>query len=267
MKLKFNIAESILVPVVILLISGCGKGVHYDYAEKITGMKFVKIKAGTFLMGSYKGESAGWKWEDPHKVTISKDFYMGIYEVTQSKWEKIMGYNPSYFTVDGEKRPVENINWYEAQRFIFKLNKLTGERFRLPTEAEWEYACRAGTTTPFNTGKNLTTGQANYYGPIPYKNFPKGIARKGTAPVGSFAPNAWGLYDMHGNVWEWCQDWYCPYPDSAVTDPIGKCESEYKVIRGGSWYFNAESARSARRYTHNPKNRGFSLGFRLLKEV
>ena len=263
MKLKPGCEILYLLPIILLIISGCGQTAGYDYAEKITGMKFVKITAGTFIMGSQPGESAGWKWEDPHRVTITKDFYMGIYEVTQCQWEKIMGYNPSYFTQNGQNRPVENINWYEVQKFIIKLNKLTGEKFRLPTEAEWEYACRAGTTTPFNTGENLT----NYYGSIPYKNFPKGTARKGTMTVGSFAPNAWGLYDMHGNVWEWCEDWYCPYPDSAVTDPVGNCNSEYKVIRGGSWYFNAESARSGRRYTHNPHDRGFSLGFRLVKEI
>ncbi|MCF8242294.1 MAG: formylglycine-generating enzyme family protein [Melioribacteraceae bacterium] len=228
-------------------------------------MEFVLIESGRFMMGTPPDESGEFKSDYFHEVELTGDYYIGRYEVTQHQWEIIMGYNPSNFVDFGDSLPVENISWYEANEFIHKLDSINpGYRFSLPTEAQWEYACRAGTTTPYNTGENLTTEQANYCGEFPYKNYPKGICREHPSVVGSFEPNDWGLFDMHGNVWEWCSDWFCEYPKTFVTDPLGNCDSELKVIRGGSWYFNAESARSARRYTHHPEDRGFSLGFRVV---
>ena len=239
-----------------------------EYAEPVTGMKFVLIDSGRFFMGTPDNEEGQRKGDFYHEVEISKPFYMGVYEVTQGQWKKVMGDNPSHFKDLGDDYPVESITWYQANQFIDSLNKYNpGEKFRLPTEAEWEYACRAGTKTPFSTGENITADQANYCGRFPYKNYPAGIDREHPTPVGSFQPNPWGLYDMHGNVWEWCSDWFCDYPKKFVVDPVGNCETELKVIRGGSWYFNAESARSGRRYTHNPHDKGFSLGFRVVKET
>ncbi|HZI95386.1 MAG TPA: formylglycine-generating enzyme family protein [Patescibacteria group bacterium] len=241
-----------------------------SWIEPTTGMVFVLIKSGDFVMGSTAQEPGREPAELPHLVRVSKDFYLGRDEVTQRQWRRVMGGDPSHFTRCGADCPVEQVSWHQVREYLARLQRAgaaAGERFRLPTEAEWEYSCRAGTTTPFSTGANLTTLQANYDGNHPYDGFPTGIYREGPTPVGSFAPNAWGLRDMHGNVWEWCEDDFCPYPADAVTDPVGSCSSERKVIRGGSWYFDANSARCALRYTHQPADRGFSLGFRVVREV
>ncbi len=237
------------------------------YREPSTEMEFVLIKHGTFLMGTPEHGLADTLKSYQHEVELSNDFYLGKCEVTQGEWKKLMSDNPSHFK-GNDSLPVENVTWNDAKKFIEKLNQHNeGKHFRLPTEAEWEYACRAETTTPFSTGENLTTEQANYDGDFPYKNYPKGIYREHPTAVGRFKPNQWGLYDMHGNLWEWCEDWYCPYPKTKVTDPIGNCTTDLKVIRGGSWYFVAKCARSDWRYTHNPNDKGFSLGFRVLLEV
>jgi formylglycine-generating enzyme required for sulfatase activity len=153
-----------------------------------------------------------------------------------------------------------------VQRFIDRLNdKGSPLRYRLPTEAEWEYACRAGTTGPFSTGETLTTAQANYNGKYPYGATPPGDYRQKPTPVGTFPLNPWGFADMHGNVWEWTADWYAPYSDASLEglDPHGPPAGAKRVIRGGSWYFDGNSARCGLRYTHAPNDRGFSLGFRL----
>ncbi len=253
-------------------ISALGAKTDSIWIEPFTSMEFVLIPAGKFLMGIPDAEKIRDEDAPLHPVRISKDFFIGKYEVTQGQWLAIMNENPSKFQDCGLDCPVENVNWFEVQEFIKRLNQTVAEttsaeiKFRLPAEAEWEYACRAGTETPFSTGQNLTTGQANYDGNYPYPNFPAGIYRDSPVKVGSFPPNPWGVYDMHGNVWEWCQDWYCPYPANEVVDPVGNCDSGKRVIRGGSWYFNAESARSGRRYTHSPEDRGPSLGFRLVRE-
>lgn len=250
------------------MLSGCERQHEKIWVEPFTGMQFVLIPAGEFMMGSPDNEIDRKSDEVRHRVRITRDFYFGKYEVTQGEWEKIMGENSSHFKNCCSRCPVECVNWNEVRSFIAKLNEISaGEKFRLPTEAEWEYACRAGTSTPFNTGKNLTTDQANYDGNYPYPGEPKGLYREKTMPAGSFPPNAWGLYDMHGNVWEWCEDDYCAYPPGPAVNPLGRCEAEKKVIRGGSWYFNAANARSARRYTHAPRDSGFSLGFRLVREI
>lgn len=248
----------------VLLVAGCRKA-PTAWREPLTGMEFVLVERGEFVMGSPLGEAGREAQETEHRVALGRDVYLGRTEVTQEQWTRVMGSNPSHFRACGEDCPVESVNWLEAHEFIDRLNRLTGETFRLPTEAEWEYACRAGATTPFHTGAGLTTEQANYAGHFPYPGSPAGAFRERPVPVRSFAPNAWGLYDMHGNVWEWCEDDHCPYELERVSDPLGRCASGRKVIRGGSWYFDANSARCALRYTHAPGDRGFSLGLRLAR--
>ena len=259
----------------LLLLVACGpadtppgKGVGSSTAEwldPVTGMEFVRIAAGTFLMGAPESEIGRQVDETLHEVTLSRDFYLGRYEVTQEVWESVMGSSPVRVEGCGPRCPVVNVNWLRIDQFIERLSELSDETFRLPTEAEWEYACRAGTTGPFSTGVNLTTAEANYDGRYPYDDFPAGDYRGRPLPVGTLPSNPWGLYDLHGNVWEWTLDDYCPYDDLPVVDPRGSCGGK-KVIRGGSWYFNAESARSALRYTHDPRHIGPSLGFRLVRE-
>lgn len=206
-------------------------------------MRFVRIPAGTFIMGSPP--------DVPHRVVISRAYYVSSTEVTQGQWTTVMGSNPSFFKDGGPNLPVERVTWYDVQAFLQRLNARGEGHFRLPTEAEWEYACRAGTKTAYAFGDGLSKNAANFDGHRP-------------AAVASYAPNPWGLYDMHGNVWEWCADEYCPYPNHEVRDPVNQCGSRFKVIRGGSWYFGADSARSALRYTHEPQWKGFSIGFRVV---
>ncbi len=237
-----------------------------SWTEPLTGMQFTLVPGGTFTMGSPPAEPGREPQERQHAVSLSRAFFLARHEVTQGQWRQVMGSNPSWFGACGPDCPVERVSWYQVQAFIGRFAALAQQRFRLPTEAEWEYACRAGTTTPFDTGTNLSTAQANYDGEGPYDGAPAGAFRHTTTPVGSFAPNAWGLYDMHGNVWEWTQDWHCPYPAGPVRDPVGSCQTAFKVIRGGSWYFDANSARCALRYTHRPQDLGFSVGFRLVRE-
>ena len=224
-------------------------------------LEMVKIPAGTFQMGSPPGE--GYDYDKPqHKVTIST-FFMGKYTVTQAQWkiiasrtdlivERDITTDPSYFK--GDDRPVEQVGWYDAIEFCARLSKLTGREYRLPSEAEWEYACRAGMTTPFYFGETITTNLVNYDGNYTYKNELKDAYREQTTPVGQFLPNAFGLYDMHGNVWEWClDDWHNNY-ESAPTDgspwlsegkSSTKVKSSRKVIRGGSWAADPRNCRSA----------------------
>ncbi len=227
-------------------------------------MKFVYIQPGTFMMGSPEDEPGRYDNEILHKVTLTKGFYMQTTQVTQKQWQAVMGNNPSHFKHD-ENCPVECVSWDDTQDFIRKLNEKEGaDKYRLPTEAEWEYTCRAGTTAPFYFGKCLSTDQANYDGNYPLEGCPKGQYREKTVPVGSFAPNAWGLYDMHGNVWEWCQDWYGDYPTGAVTDPIGAGDGSCRVLRGGGWFSSARLCRTAYRRSNSPGDRGNNGGFRLV---
>ena len=228
-------------------------------------MKFVLIPPGEFLMGSPEDEPGRRNDEKQHRVTISRAFYMQTTQVTQGQWEKLMGDNPSHFKDGGENCPVEQVSWDDVQKFIKKLNE-TGEtdKYRLPTEAEWEYACRAGTTTPFYFGECLSTDEANYDGKYPLGDCPKGEYREKTVPVRSFPPNDWGLYDMHGNVWEWCRDWYGDYPSETVTDPGGPSTGSYRVARGGCRIISAEYCRSANRSFYSPGYRLDYYGFRLV---
>ncbi|HEV3139952.1 MAG TPA: formylglycine-generating enzyme family protein, partial [Vicinamibacterales bacterium] len=231
--------------------------------DDVSGMTFVEVPAGRFTMGSAASEARHQDDETLHDVEITHPFFLARYEVTQREWRAVMATSPSTFADCGPRCPVESVTFNDVQQFLVKLNersalagpKATALRYRLPTEAEWEYACRAGTTGPFSTGESLSPAQANFKG-------------KATAPVGTYPLNPWGFADMHGNVWEWTSDWYAPYPDrgAANIDPHGPESGEKRVIRGGSWYFDADSARCALRYTHAPKDKGFSLGFRVAAE-
>ena len=171
-------------------------------------------------MGSPANEPERSDDETQHRVTLTKGFYLGVHQVTQAQWQAVMGNNPSHFKGDSNL-PVENVSWDDCVAFCEALGKKDGKTYRLPTEAEWEYACRAGTTTPFHFGDTISVNQANYDGNYTYGNGKKGVYRQKTTPVGSFPANAWGLFDMHGNVWEWCADWYGPYPEEELKDPQG----------------------------------------------
>jgi formylglycine-generating enzyme len=210
------------------------------------GMKFVWIPPGIFVMGSPKEEKERNDDEAQHKVTLTKGFYMGMHLVTQEQWQAVMDDNPSQFK--GEKNlPVDNVSWNDCQGFIKKLRDKDKKPYRLPTEAEWEYSCRAGTTTPYYFGETISTDQVNYNGNGVYGNGKKGVRRGKTTPVGSFPANAWGLHDMHGNLWQWCQDWYGDYPQKDVVDPQGPAAGIGVTQRSGSWGHNPQICRSANR--------------------
>jgi formylglycine-generating enzyme required for sulfatase activity len=231
-----------------------------------TGMKFAWIPAGTFMMGSPKEEKERKPDEIQHKVTLTKGFYMGVYPVTQDEWQAVMGRNPSFFK--GEKNlPVERVSWEDCQQFVKKLGDKEKKPYRLPTEAEWEYACRAGTTTPFHFGGTISTDQANYLGDVAYGDGSKGVYRKKTTPVGSFPANAWGLHDMHGNVWQRCQDWYGEYPQMDIVDPPGPKTGKDRVMRGGSWGTFPDYCRSACRYKLVPTWGDDAIGVRVCFNV
>ena len=222
------------------------------------GMKMVLLHFGSFTMGSPKDEVGRKDNETPHVVTISKSFYLGVQELSQSQYEEVMGRNPSHFK--GAKNPVENVTWDEAVSFCKKLSDMpeenaAGHEYRLPTEAEWEYACRAGSKTAYSFGGSTQPLGANAW-------FGEGPRGK-THPVGKKKANNWGLFDMHGNVSEWCQDWYGDYPAGAVTDPQGDDKSAYRVIRGGRWYYDAALCRSAIRTADNASYSDHSIGFRV----
>jgi formylglycine-generating enzyme required for sulfatase activity len=231
------------------------------WQDLFTGMPFVRLGPGTFEMGTSADEAGREAQEVRHQVTLSP-FYLAVYEVTQAEWRQVMGNNPSHFQDCGPRCPVETVNWFEVELFLRRLNARSQPGFRLPTEAEWEYACRAGGALPFGGSATLSAADANIHGEFPY-NAPKGTFRGRPTPVGRFGANPWGLFDMSGNVWEWTEDWYCPYTAEPQVNPIGRCGSPTHVIRGGSWAFDGNSARCGLRYTHRPEDRGYSLGVRL----
>ena len=215
-----------------------------------------------FLMGSPASEEGRDDNEAQHRVILTKGFWMQKTQVTQGQWQAVMGSNPSRFA-NGSKHPVEQVSWEYCLDFIERVRQRRNV-VRLPTEAEWEYACRAGTTTPFSFGVTISTAQANYNGYEAYGNGKKCMYRAKTTPVGSFAANAWGLHDMHGNVWEWCSDWFGEYAPGVVTDPTGPQTGSDRVLRGGSWVSNPRHIRSANRSWNPPTGSGFSVGFRLV---
>ena len=224
------------------------------------GMKLRLIPAGEFMMGSPATESGRSDNETQHRVTLTKPFYLGVTEVTQEQYQKVMGTNPSQF--QGPQNPVEKVSWTDAVEFCGKLSAMPAEKtaghvYRLPTEAEWEYACRSGTTTAYSFGDDASRlGDYGWF---------KGNSDSSTHPVGEKKPNAWGLYDMHGGVWEWCQDRYGAYPSGSATDPTGATSGSFRVLRGGGWINGARGCRSAIRYWGTPEGRGNDLGFRVLR--
>jgi formylglycine-generating enzyme required for sulfatase activity len=204
------------------------------------------------VAGSPSTETGHQQDEVLYPVQVSRPLYVATHEVTAREWAAVMKF-PEAVPEDALGRlPVVNISWHEARQFLDRLNAGRTWRLRLPSEVEWEYACRAGTTTAYSTGPFLSTAEANYNGEFPLPGQAAGENRGHLTPVGSFAPNAWGLFDMHGNAWEWTNDAY---------------DEARKVIRGGSWRFNADSARCALRYTHRPQDKGDSVGLRLVRDL
>jgi formylglycine-generating enzyme required for sulfatase activity len=240
-------------------------------------LEMIAIPGGTFLMGSPENEAERLSYESPqHQVTVPS-FFIGKYQLTQAQYQAIMGVNPSSFK--GNNRPVENVSWDDAVAFCKKLNQKTGKNYRLPSEAEWEYACRAGTKTAFSFGDKITPDLVNYDGNYPYKSAPKGKYRKKTTDVGTFPPNAFGLYDMHGNVWEWCEDdwddnyinvptdgsaWKSRSRRNIMSFPGGSWNDRRKLLRGGSWDQSAWGCRSAARMGDSRDDRNGLFGFRVV---
>jgi uncharacterized protein (TIGR02996 family) len=246
------------------------------------GMELAYIPAGTFLMGSPEDEEDRSEDEGPvHAVKIAKAFYLGVYAVTQGEYEAVMRKNPSWFSATGDGKPeveglktsrfpVEMVSHDGAVKFCEKLSALEGEKenervYRLPTEAEWEYACRGGAgSAPFHFGQSLSSEQANIDGNYPHGDAAKGPFLERTCEVGSYKPNGYGLYDMHGNVWEWCSDWYGEYSKGDKVNPPGPSEGSKRVIRGGGWSNAAVNCSASFRGSSAPANRGLNLGLRLL---
>jgi formylglycine-generating enzyme required for sulfatase activity len=229
--------------------------------------KMIYIPPGTFMMGSPPSEKGRFDDEERHKVTLTKGFFMGVTEVTVEQWKKVMGYNPSQSKNACKNHPVDAVSWNECQTFIMKLNRLEKSRkYRLPTEAEWEYACRAGSSTAFSNGDiaQETCGREPNLEKIGWYC---GNANDEIQPVAAKAPNAWGLYDMHGNAWEWCQDWYAEYSSGPGVNPKGPAEGAFRVFRSGGWGLSARLCRSAFRDKYAPTVRCKFLGLRLSREA
>jgi formylglycine-generating enzyme required for sulfatase activity len=222
-------------------------------------MTFAWCPAGSFRMGGTVHND-----EHPiHKVTLTQGFYLGIHPVTQAQWHAVMGTDPSHFK--GANRPVESVTWYECNEFCAKLNGLLKGlgTFQLPSEAEWEYACRAGTTTEYHFGNVINTDLANYDGTSSLNDSPKGKCRKETTDVGSFPANPWGLCDVHGNVWEWCRDAKRSYTAADYVDSDAQATGDKRVMRGGSWRYGSGKCRSAYRSKNVPDYRGCNCGYRV----
>ena len=216
-------------------------------------------------MGSPENELGRGSDETPHHVTISNSYYMQTSEVTQAEWESVMGNNPSHFS-DCADCPVECVSWDDVQLFITVLNLMNEGTYRLPTEAEWEHAARAGSNTAFANG-DINETECGYDPNLDEMGWYCYNSGYKTHPVAEKAANAWGLYDMHGNVWEWCQDWYDAYPSKYVTDPTGPPSGSDRVIRSGCWFSLARSCRAAIRYGLPPGSRADLLGFRLARTL
>jgi sulfatase modifying factor 1 len=232
-----------------------GGGCPEHWTEPRTGLEFRRLPPGDYRLGSRDSERDREPQETLHDVRLARCVGLATTEVTQRQWRLVMGDSPSHFTICGDECPVESITALDIERFLAHLDDpRSAFRIRLPTEAEWEIGCRAGTGAAFAFGDGLPPESAN-------------VDRGAPTPVASFPANAWGLYDLHGNVWEWTADEHCPYPERiADASAARSCGAEFRVIRGGSWHFGPDSARCALRYTHRPQDRGPSLGFRLAAE-
>ena len=245
------------------------------------GMRLILIPPGRFTMGSPEGELERHTDEHLREVEITRGFWMSEHLVTQAQYQQIMKVNPSHFRLEGPGHesvrnldtsnfPVECVTWRRAQSFCQRLSQRAAERragrvYRLPTEAEWEYACRAGTCSPFAFGMSLSSYQANVDGTTPAGRTKKGPYLARTCPVGSYGPNAFGLYDMHGQVWEWCSDWWDPDYLGPTVDPTGPPQGSRHVMRGGSWYHYPHVCRSAARIRY-AEEVGYDNGFRVVME-
>ncbi|MDP2216067.1 MAG: formylglycine-generating enzyme family protein [Methanolobus sp.] len=270
LRLKEHFIKKVLLIVILIsmiMFSGCTGDKSQDIEQKYNnslGMEFVFIPEGEFYMGSDSTPLVA--FDDPaHKVKIPKPFYMARYEVTQKQWTMLMGENPSFF--EGDDLPVEQVSWNDAQEFVKKLNELEDtDKYRLPTEAEWEYACRAGTTSVFSFTEEATDldeyGWSDTYGWCAINS------NRTTHPVGEKEPNQWGLYDMHGNVWEWTQDnWHDTYEDAPTDGSAWEEDSIIRVGRGGSWMDGPNICQSAFRGQLDADSSINVLGFRLVREV
>ncbi|MCL2155262.1 MAG: formylglycine-generating enzyme family protein [Leptospirales bacterium] len=300
MRNYFNTEKIVSIRKIILLIPVLTLAVFLfarsNYGSSGSDFKMVRINGGAFVMGSPDDEpNRGFEnIEKQHGVTVSS-FSMSKYQITQELYETVMGYNPSYF--NSTNHPVERVTWYDALEFCNKLSEKEGleqvykitvitrnsnnnitnatidavnwkaNGYRLPTETEWEYACRAGTETDFNWRNNrINSTQANFKADTNlYNDSLIGEFRAKTTAVGSFAPNAWGLYDMHGNVWEWCWDWHGNYPGDGETDYRGLSDGVFRVMRGGSWVVPGHFLRSAVRGYGDPSFRHYAIGFRIVR--
>jgi formylglycine-generating enzyme required for sulfatase activity len=261
-----------------IVINRTQKTAQYYVEELGNGitLDMVMIPGGSFLMGSLEDELERSDSESPQHLVNIQQFCMGKYQVTQAQWKAVaalpqvnkeLNPDPSHFK--GDKRPVEEVSWYDAVEFCDRLSSHTKRQYRLPSEAEWEYACRAGTTTPFHFGETITSELANYYASDTYGADVKGTYKEETTPVGSFkVANAFGLYDMHGNVWEWCLDYWHDNYEGAPTDGSAWIEFENSnnanwILRGGSWYSDPKKCRSAYRSNYQShldnKNNGFRV--------
>jgi formylglycine-generating enzyme required for sulfatase activity len=253
------------------------KGQFYPEAlSDDVNLDMVFIKGGKFTMGSPEDEPERTEAEGPQRDVTLPDFFMGKYQVTQAQWQVVSAYpqvniklesNPSRF--EGENLPVEQVSWHEAVEFCDRLSNHSGRTYSLPSEAQWEYACRGGTTTPFAFGHTLSTDLANYNGNSTYADGPKGENRNKTTDVGSFYPNAFGLYDMHGNVYEWCLDhWHSNYEGAPIDGSAWIKNSSNadatRILRGGSWFYSPGGCRSASRDLFAAGTRYDSLGFRVV---
>ena len=237
------------------------------------GMEFVLIPAGTFMMGSPPDEPYRNEDEVQHQVTITMPFYIQTTEVTLKQWKALKGKRFFGRRKGSPDMPVMRVSWHDCMDFIKKLNALNEGTYRLPTEAEWEYACRAGSSTAYSWGETIDCKKAMYHNNRLKENLcgdyvkSRGFPSDQPAPVKSYQPNIWGIYDMHGNVWEWCHDWFGDYPKRSVTDPRGPDSGSDKVRRGGSWYRFGAYCRSANRTYANPSAKFKTTGFRLVREV
>lgn len=250
--------------ILILALNGYAEQDVESFKNSV-GMEFVLIKPGKFLMGSPEDEPGRYIGERSHPVNLTNSFYMQTTEVTQEQWMSLIKKNPSSQKGCGANCPVEQVSWDDVQQFIIELNQKEGsDKYRLPTEAEWEYACRGGNTSAFSNG-NITNLQCGRDPNLDVTGWYCWNSKNRLQPVAQKKPNTWGLYDMPGNVQEWCQDWFGPYPFDEVTNPKGPPSGSYRVMRGGTWYSPARDCRCASRFGSPPHYRFRHIGFRLCR--